>query len=70
MLDSLKNKVIDTLQHYPISKGLLPSSIVAAPTFMDNLEVGLKIILLIISIIGASLTAYAKWIEVKKRNES
>lgn len=72
MLDSLKHKIhdsvelaLDTLQQYPITKGLLPSGIIAAPAFMDNVTAGLKILLLIISIVGAGLTAYAKWLHVK-----
>lgn len=62
------NYVLDTLQQYPVSKGLLPSGAVAAPAFIsaDTVEYGLKITLLCLSIIGAGLTAYAKFLHVKK----
>ena len=60
------NFVLDSLQQYPITKGLLPAGATASPAlFMDNLEVGLKITLLLISIVTASLTGYAKWLHVK-----
>ena len=72
MLDTLRDKfhdstivVLDTLQQYPVTKGLLPSGILAAPAFIDSVELGLKITLLVVSIIGAGLTGYAKWLHIK-----
>lgn len=66
------NHILDTLQQYPISRGLVPSSIVAAPAFItaESIEYGLKIILLCLSILGAGLTAYAKYLHVKKLKNS
>jgi len=72
MLDTLRLKIhsstqllLDTLQEAPILKGLVPAGVIATPSFINDIEMGLKITLLVLSIIVAGLTGYAKWLHIK-----
>jgi hypothetical protein len=64
-LKDTANHVIDTLQQHPILKGMIPSGAVGSLTFVEELEIGLRIAGLIAGLIVAGLTGYAQWLKIR-----
>ena len=66
MIKDTAYKVIETLQEHPVLKGIFPSIAAGSLTFVDGLEIGLRITGLVSGIMVAGLTGYAQWLKIKK----
>ena len=69
MSDSIKSFVQDTLQSLgqnPITKGVIPTVAGAGVTFIENLEIGLRITSVSLACVIGLLTVYVKGKEALK----
>ena len=68
-LKDTANHVIDTLQQHPFLKGLVPATATSSLTFVEELEIGLRIAGLVAGLIVAGLTGYAQWLKIKNEKQ-
>jgi hypothetical protein len=69
-MKNIWNNIITDLQHQSILKGVIPTIGAVMLSFLENIEIWLRIVTLVLGIILACITIYAKLVQIKKmKNE-